>query len=157
MATFSADGKRLGLGGIVRLDTDSPPAATRDDITQAIVHASEGRYPPLAHLLLRDARAAWYRNQTGRAILDAATAVELSLSPMAERAGWRQRKLPTLGGLVGRLRREGHLTPESADEISELVIRPRNEAIHGGAVPGAWDTAEACKVAHRAVWAEFPL
>lgn len=62
-----------------------------------------------------------------------------------------------LGQLVSKLDAEGHLDPGAAQELAELVVRPRNKAIHEGVAPSSWDTAEACKAAQRAVWAAFPI
>ena len=159
LATFAPDGSRLGHGGIMRLDTYWPAPTSRAQVHKAIVAASVGEYPPLAHQLLRDARAAWYRAQPRKSILDAAAATEISLTALADRAGISPApgKFLMLGQLVARLDAEGQLRPGESQEITDLVVQPRNKAIHEGVTPNSWDTAEACKVAQRAVWTAFPL
>lgn len=158
IATFGADGRRLGFGGLVRLDSSWPQPATRHDMETALTEASAGRFPPLAHLLLRDARAAWHRMQVRRAVIDAATATEVSLSQVGRAAGvLRAGKSLMLGRLVEKLEADGLLSPEIAGELFSLVVRPRNSAVHGGIAPSAWNAAEACKAAQRQVWNAFPL
>lgn len=158
IATFNTDGSRFGTGGIMRLDHDSPTPATADVVRTALLEAGEDRYPPLAHLLLRDARAAWYRDQSRRALLDAATATEVSLSAIADRAGLvSSRKFLTLGDLVSELEASKHITQQETTQLRTVVIGPRNKAIHEGAEPSSWDAAEACKVAQLRVWDAFPL
>lgn len=158
IATFNIDGSRLGSGGIMRLDSDSPTPAAADVIRTALREAGEDRYPPLAHLLLRDARAAWYRDQARRALIDAATATEVSLSAVAANAGLLSPgKFLMLGPLVSNLEASGHITLDVASQLRDVVIEPRNKAVHEGAEPSSWDAAEACKAAQLRVWDVFPL
>lgn len=158
IATFTPDGLRFGSGGVMRLDTDWPTPATSRVMETALRAAGEDRYPPLAHLLLRDARAAWYREQARRAVIDAATATEVSLSAVADRAGLLpQGKFLTLGSLLKMLRSSGHLALERTDELFKVVVIPRNKAVHEGAEPSSWEAAEACKAAQLQVWEAFPL
>jgi hypothetical protein len=158
LATFAPDGSRLGHGGIMRLDTHWPTPATTALVNNAIAAASDGRYPPLAHQLLRDARAAYYREQPRKAILDAATATEISLTAIADRAGLTPAgKFLMLGQLLSKLDANGNLGPGVAQQLTDLVVQPRNKAVHEGVVPNSWESAEACKAAQRAVWAAFPI
>lgn len=158
LATFQPDGQRLGRGGILRLDTHWPAPATKHLIANALVSACLHEYPPLAHQVLRDARAAYDRGHMRKAILDAATATEISLNALADRAGLLSGKPLMLGKLVAALDAGGHLPPGTALELFTLVVSPRNKAIHEGRVTlSGWDTAEACKAAQRAVWTAFPL
>ncbi len=158
LATFEADGGRLGHGGIMRLDTHWPDPAGRRDVGKAIHQACEGRYPPLAHQLLRDARGAYYRDQLRKAILDAATATEISLTSIAD-----QHRLITpgrfmmLGQLLSAVKKAKLVSDDLHAELVKLVAAPRNKAIHEGRSPSKFDTAEACKAAQRAVWLAFPL
>lgn len=158
LATFAPDGSRLGHGGIMHLDTHWPTPASRSLVRNAIAAAGDGKYPPLAHQLLRDARAAYYRGQPRKAVLDAATATEISLTAVADRVGLLPRgKLLMLAGLVSKLDSDGRLGPGVAQELTELVVQPRNTAIHEGVAPSSWNTAEACKAAQRVVWSAFPI
>lgn len=157
LATFTADGQRLGGGGIVRLDTHWPQPATANLIAAAMTSACRLDYPPMAHQILRDARAAYERGEVRKAILDAATSTEISLTALADREGLPSDRL-TLGKLVRELAACGHLHAGIAQDLFRLVVNPRNMAIHEGRVTlSAWDTAEACKAAQRAVWTAFPL
>jgi hypothetical protein len=156
LATFTPEGERFGHGGIVRFHNHDVTPATGNEVTTAIVAAGEPRYPPLAHQLLRDARAAWYRGQSRRAVIDAATATEIALTALVDKAGANPLgKVLMLGRLVDVARASGLLFPEWCDELMRLVVRPRNKAVHEGAEPDAWDAAEACKAAQLVVFAAF--
>lgn len=159
IATFAADGtRRLGSGGRIRLDTEWPTAASPEVWIAALRGASADHYPHLAYLLLRDARAAWYRGQARRAVIDAATATEVALSGVAAIEGQRDsRRTMTLGTLVDTLRTAGHLNVETANQLMELVVRPRNKAVHEGVHPSSWNAAEACKAAQVQVYARVRL
>ena len=157
LATFDDGGTRLGHGGILRLDSIWPTPASRDVVELALTKACADEPPPLAHLMLRDARAAYDRGQMRKAILDAATATELSLTRIADECGVTPRR-PTLGSLIAALDEAGRLADGVADKFRTLVLRPRNNAIHDGTITlSGWDTAEACKAAQKAVWHAFPL
>ncbi len=158
IATFRPTGERLGHGGIVRLDSEWPTPATRALVGHAIEAAGRSEQPPLAHLLLRDARAAWYRDQPRRALIDAATATEVALTAVADRGGIPRGEKPRmLGGLLRALEKSGALSQARADNLRALVVNPRNKAVHEGARPSSWDAAEACKAAQQEVWAAHPL
>lgn len=159
VATFSPDGDRLGRGGMLRLDSRFDEPAPALLVAHAITAAGRDEYPPLAHAVLRDARAAYYRAQPRKAILDAATATEISLTAVADRRGLiPPGTFMMLGRLVSALERDGFLEGAVAEELQALVVDPRNKAIHEGLVTLTnWDVAEACKAAQRIVLAAFPV
>lgn len=90
MATFTPAGVRTLSGGRIRLDTHDETPARPGLLRHALTEAGQQHYPPLAHVLLRDGRAAYWRGQMRRAVLDAATSTELSLHALAERHSRRE-------------------------------------------------------------------
>jgi hypothetical protein len=65
---------------MVMLSGHDSAATSLGNSLAASVHVAAGRTPPLAHLLLRDARAARYVDDLRRVVIDAATACEVALS-----------------------------------------------------------------------------
>lgn len=102
--------------------------------------AGEGSEPPTEHLLLRDARAAHVRAQYRRAVVDAATALEIALyglllgaqasapGPLADELIRSARKW-TLGTLRATVERVYGL-PSS---ITEDLVTLRNDVVHKSA------------------------
>jgi hypothetical protein len=158
LATFRSDGTRLGHGGRVRVTTNDATGATVDALTAAFRAAGEGRYPPLPHTLLRDARAAWSRGQHRRALIDASTALELALTDRADELQLRPTgRFWTLGTLVEALRTAGELPPAFSERLVLTVVHPRNDAAHRGVGVNGWDTANACKLAQLALARHYEL
>lgn len=157
LARFGADGRRLGAGGRIRLDSGDVTPAPRGYFEHAIASAGAGEYPPLAHLLLRDARAAWRRDQPRRALIDAATAAELGLTALADGNGAMVKGPTPLGRLVKELAAQGVITEAEGASLKESVVDPRNQAIHEGTSPTPWDAATACQAAELVVRRAFPF
>ncbi|GAA2135329.1 hypothetical protein GCM10009844_00470 [Nocardioides koreensis] len=113
----------------------------------------DGGEPPLEEVLSRDARAAHRRNATRRAILDAATALEIALGRLvrdqAGRLPDRQRERiserTALGGYIS-------IAEQSDLELAVPVDRLRwlndlrNDAAHRGEAPTHWDAGNAVQV-----------
>lgn len=104
--------------------------------------------PPTEEILSRDARAAHRRGALRRAILDAATALEIALGRHVrtnierlkpgdrDRIG-RPRRPPTLGDYIATNADLALAVP--ADKLKQ-VSKFRNDAAHRGEEPGHWDT-----------------
>jgi hypothetical protein len=114
---------------------------TPDDWEGILSRASKGVDPPEAHLFIRDARQAMNNDNHRRAVLDAATATEISLAELRDKAVQRvdqglatyiERKVTQIDRLAGFLRAVGETVPEN---ITEDIAQPRNDAIHRGHEP----------------------
>jgi len=120
--------------------------------------------PPDSHILLRDARGAARRGATRRCVLDAATSVEITLTPLLHRQvsaslgssvadellPQRQlisAKLPVLVAL-------GLALPSS---LYTDVFVVRNKVIHGGYVPSGAEAQAALSAATMVVSSHSPL
>jgi hypothetical protein len=122
----------------VRLTTRDEPPVPLGAWRFVLDRAGSDQYPPVEHLLMRDARAALAREQTRRAVLDAGAAVELvlveladgALSPLssvvAAAATPRNR---TLGQLVAFVKAAQLELPVPVLELDNL-LRLRNNATH---------------------------
>lgn len=107
----------------------------------------DGRQPPLEEVLSRDARAAHRRNANRRAIIDAATALEITLGrhvrsvadqlPEAQRNRINQRT--ALGGYID-IAEQSHLQLAVPVDRLRWLNNLRNDAAHRGATPGHLDT-----------------
>lgn len=106
--------------------------------------------PPLEEVLSRDARAAQARGSNRRAIIDAATALEIVLGrhvrQRAEQLPDRQRGRLTdrtaLGDYIAIAKASGLDLAVSFDALEQLKTM-RNSAAHRGEAPGSWETAQA--------------
>ncbi|MBB1516015.1 hypothetical protein H5398_08550 [Tessaracoccus sp. MC1679] len=113
----------------------------------------EGREPPLEEVLSRDARAAHRRNANRRAIIDAATAVEIALGrhvrglddqlPEAQRKRITERT--ALGDYIAIAEQSGLQFIIPIDRLRWLS-HLRNDAAHRGAAPSNWDAGDAVQV-----------
>lgn len=120
---------------IFDLDYGEPLGKSRWD--RLLVLVGTGTEPVVEHVLLRDARAAHVRGQYRRAVVDAATALEVSLhrvllemhrsSPSALSSELlRVAERWTLGNLVESLAKMGRLPPS----VTGNLVKLRNEVIH---------------------------
>jgi hypothetical protein len=126
-------------------------------------HVSAGREPPSDRLLLRDARVQLAERHSRRAVLDAATAAELSLTQMLDdsltglpseireliRRGARQ-----LGPLASTLHRLGVTLPDS---LPRDLVELRNRVIHAGYQPSMDAARRTVQLAHDLVEQAQPL
>lgn len=114
----------------------------------------DGREAPLEELLSRDARAAHARGFNRRAVVDAATAVEVLLArevtsraeelPEAQRN--RLDRKPMFGTFIDIAEASGLEFTLPFAQLRELN-KARVEAVHHGRAPSAWDTANLVQIA----------
>lgn len=112
-----------------------------------------GKEPPLEEVLSRDARAAQRRNANRRAIIDAATALEIALGRhvrnRADQLPESQRKRidkRTALGIYISIAEESGLQLAVAVDRLRWVNNLRNEAAHRGAAPSQWDAGVAVQL-----------
>jgi hypothetical protein len=113
----------------------------------------DGEQPPLEEVLSRDARAAHRRNDTRRAIIDAATALEIVLGrhvrgladqlPESQRNRINERS--ALGDYISIAQDSGLQLAVPADRLRRLK-NLRNDAAHRGEAPGHWAAGEAVQM-----------
>lgn len=156
MATFTPAGARNLSGGRVRLDNYDETPAPPGHVRHALLCAGQLDYPPLAHVLLRDGRAAYWRRQIRRAVLDAATSAELSLHALVKSHGLAVER-STLGPLLKTIRDAQLVGDDLASDLSKWVVAPRNAAIHEGREPNGWHTADGLRAAQVLALQAFPL
>ena len=130
----------------------------------AVRRANAQDSPPDSHTLLRDARGAAHRGATRRCVLDAATAVEITLSPLLH-----QRVSSSLGSSVA-----DELLPQRQPIFAKLpvlvalgvalpsslhkdVFVVRNQVIHAGYVPSGAEAQAALSAATTVVSSHSPL
>ncbi|TWD82085.1 hypothetical protein FB561_3211 [Kribbella amoyensis] len=112
-----------------------------------------GKEPPLEEILSRDARAAHRRYATRRAIIDAATALEISLGRyvrdrsdhLPDKQRNRINDRTALGTWVSIAEESGLPLAVPVDRLRELS-HLRNDAAHHGSAPSHWDAAQAVQV-----------
>lgn len=118
------------------------PALDIESLSKVVSAINLGKEAPQEHILLRDARAAVREGQYRRAILDAATAGEMSLADLLQKeiaqSSLAVQKLigesnPGIYKMRDWLNRLFGLNIR-ADVVSGLA-RPRNKCIHSGALP----------------------
>lgn len=115
---------------------------TLADWSRACDHASRATDPPLAQLILADARDALLKGDERRAVIDAATAVEIAVSD-ALRSALGATMPPELMEAVMRrtwqigarvdLARAAGLSISS--DLESGLLKERNEVVHRGASP----------------------
>ncbi len=113
----------------------------------------DGKEPPLEEVLSRDARAAQRRNANRRAIIDAATALEIALGrhvrglahhlPEAQQRRLSERT--ALGGYISITEQSGLKLAVPVDQLRWLKDL-RNDAAHHGTAPNSWDAGTAVQV-----------
>ncbi|GAB3861703.1 hypothetical protein [Dactylosporangium cerinum] len=113
----------------------------------------DGKEPPLEELLSRDARAAYRRDAYRRAIIDAATALEIALGrhvrnhagqlPESQRGRINERT--ALGDYIAIAEQSGLQLAVSVDQLRRLK-NLRNDAAHRGATPSQLEASTAVKV-----------
>lgn len=126
----------------------------RDEEWAAILKfVSEGTEPPLEEVLSRDARAAQRRGANRRAVLDAATAVEVALgrcvrgllATLPEKQQKRISDRTALGDYIS-IAEDSHLVLEVSTDRLRQLNKYRNDAAHRGQAPSDWETADAVQV-----------
>lgn len=144
---------RKTLAVTVRTSMSDPVWGTPahlETITDVLHNVAQGETPNPEHLYLRDARAALLAGQTRRAVLDAGLAAELvllpayleALGPPPRKAG-KEPQDPPLGILVRDLYKAGVLR----DDLTDRLVKTRNDATHRGATISETDAAAAVREA----------
>ncbi|MEU8389051.1 hypothetical protein [Micromonospora sp. NPDC048843] len=113
----------------------------------------DGNEPPLEEVLSRDARAAHRRHANRRAIIDAATAVEIVLGRhvrnhadrLPERQQRRINERTALGDYIS-IAEHNRLPLAVPAERLRTLNNLRNDAAHRGAAPGHWEAGNAVQV-----------
>ena len=113
----------------------------------------EGKEPPLEEVLSRDARAAARRNANRRAIIEAATALEIALGRHIRGLGSRlpeaqRRRITDRSALGDYIAIATDSKLQLAVEANQLrwLKNLRNEAAHRGAAPSNWDANAAVQL-----------
>lgn len=117
----------------------------------------EGKEPPLEELLSRDARASQRRGADRRAVIEAATALEIALGryvrarrddlPLGQRRRLDKRgERAALGDYVD-IAEQSELPTKVTYERLRWLNTLRNDAAHRGAAPTNWDAGMAVQVA----------
>lgn len=124
-----------------------------DEWATILLLVRDGKEPPLEEVLSRDARAARRRDANRRAIIDAATAVEIVLGRFvrnrsAELPETQQRRITERSALGDYISIAEHSRLELAVSFEKLrrLNKLRNDAAHRGQVPGGWDAGAAVQV-----------
>lgn len=125
-----------------RISMPTPTPLSQEMLRTILERVGDGDQPPIEHQLWRDSRAALVRGDTRKAVLDAATAVEVCLIELvneAEAATGDRFKGPW--GLMGRSNwvndRNDDYTPDA--ELEQLA-KLRNDTIHAGG-PATYEQA----------------
>ena len=109
--------------------------------------------PTDARLLLRDAYAENRRGRTRRAVIDAGSAVELTLADFAARESVTMPARPTLGVYVNKLQTRASLPANTEVALTHV----RNAAIHKNRIPTHADSSTALGIASTVLNAHDPL
>lgn len=124
-----------------------------DEWATVLLLVRDGKEPPLEEVLSRDARAARQRDANRRAIIDAATAVEIALGRLvrnrsAELPETQQRRITersALGDYISIAENSGLELAVPFDKLRQLN-KLRSDAAHRGQAPGSWDAGAAVQV-----------
>jgi hypothetical protein len=114
----------------------------------------DGKEPPLEELLSRDARASQRRGADRRAVIEAATALEISLgrfvrdreADLPPRQRERLNDRTALGGYID-IAEQSQLPLEISVERLRWLSSLRNDAAHRGEAPNNWDAGKAVQIA----------
>ncbi|MFL6127248.1 hypothetical protein [Actinophytocola sp.] len=140
---------------------ESIPKIDADTWRKILNRSAGGDTPPMEHLLLCDSRRSLILGEYRRAVLDAGTAAELSLTRLLDSEleattepirKMIRKSVCQLGPLVETLRGLGMSLP---DNIQVELIRPRNLASHAGISPTDHEASKA--VAMASVLVDIPL
>lgn len=143
---------KLGL----RLTTRHVQPVTAEEWRAILAAVLDGREPPLEHLLIRDAHAAYARGFYRRAIIDAAAALEITLfrilderiEDLPEPQRKRLKGKPTLGTVINIAQVSGLEFDVSFKDLKRL-IDARNDAVHRAQAPDDFDSAMLLRIADR--------
>jgi hypothetical protein len=134
---------------------------TLDDWRFVLRHAADDRYPPAQHVLARDARAAFIRDNFRKAVLDAATSAEITLAYVYDQE-WPKygseppMKRPMLHNYIEWLTSKAVPLAAGNNRLEEQRDA-RNRAIHTGADAAQTAAYDAVDAAYRLVVGHTPL
>lgn len=121
---------------------------------QILAAIAKGSTPPVEHVLLRDARQGIFEEQTRRAVLDAASAAEISLATLLDKE-IKSVPLPvqqvvrgatnSLGSLIKNLRNNFKIS--LSPDVDNVLAHLRNRSIHGGFKPSLDEARCALEIA----------
>lgn len=132
---------RWSNGGF-RISTPTPNPLSQNLLRAILERVGDGDQPPIEHQLWRDSRAALVRGDTRKAVLDAATAVEVCLIDLvAKTEASTGEKHKGRRGLINRSdwvasRVEDYTPHPELKQLADL----RNNTIHAGG-PATYDQA----------------
>lgn len=120
----------------------------------AVRRTNRGVDPPLSHLLLRDARSAVNRNARRRGVLDAASAVEVTVTPLLHRVVGSRLNVAAADELVPQRRPISAKLPALKalgfalpGDLERVLFNVRNMVIHGGYDPTPKQARQALEAA----------
>ena len=130
----------------------------RREWKRAVASANVGLEVPEEHRLLQDSWAAFRRDDHRKAVLDAATAVELTVTRELRRRLSGTNDPLVVDELLRQIRQARNrqnlarkLGAHLPDNLSDKVSRLRNEVAHQNRLPGKKETSEAIRVASEVV------
>jgi hypothetical protein len=143
------------------------PHANLSQWRLAVERANAGDSAPEEHLLLRDSRAAWLRNDPRKALIDAATAVEVALAAEIQRSLGPNasveaidRVLKNASGVIDLHDLTvalGTAIPVSRARLIHRLADRRNVAVHRGVAPSDAELGHALRLADSIVRGVRPL
>jgi hypothetical protein len=147
----------------IELRDGSGEPLDRAQWSMAVRRANAQVSPPDSHILLRDARGAARRGATRRCVLDAATAVEITLSPLLHQrvssslgSSVADKLLPKRQPISAKLRvlvALGLVSSSLQGDVFDL----RNQVIHDGYPPSGAEARAALSAATAVVSSHSPL
>lgn len=128
--------------GGFRIQTPRPQPLSKGLLQAVLDRVGDGEQPPIEHQLWRDSRAAFVRGDTRKAVLDAATAVEVCvIALVAETETLLGQKYTGRPGLIPRSNWTASNNPNyTAHDGLQQLAKLRNATIHAGE-PATYDEA----------------
>jgi hypothetical protein len=152
-----------GLTVLIKCDASRAIPLDPSRLQECLTLASEGIQPPIEWLLIRDARYFLYLRQWRRAVIDAGTASEVSITKMIDK---RLTEIPER--LKQKLMSDNQALKKRGEFLTLLdgtlpikfqqrLIEPRNNASHEGADLTESEAHDAVKAAIEIVRSALPL
>jgi hypothetical protein len=167
---LAMDGDRVtGVGASINVfHSEAARDASWKEVRSALQRASRGEQLPIEHELLQSSDAAIMQRDCRRAVIDAATAAEVSLSKAVSSVlltrgtprPFIDRAIKHANGLMGVLdlyRSLGGQSSRSKNQVQTSLAERRNDAAHGGHVPSDQEARLALQIARDLVIAASPL
>lgn len=150
---------------VVHLTGTGGPDALTPSLFQSALDQAMIAPPPTEWLLVRDGHIALETGATRRAVIDAGTASELAVTKLiqdqlaASPEDIIQAMLEGYRMLSNRIKllRKFAGAASIPNNVSSVLVEPRNRATHQGANPSAAEAGEALRIAAELVEAAYPL